>query len=202
MRDNPFLMPWKIGNELGRLLVYPAARALFFYNRIPWGRGWRLYGLPVIQKHRRSRMEFGANLQLRSTLGSNPLGVTHAVILSTRGAYAVLAVGDDFAMSGGAISAAEKIEIGNRVAVGANSVIVDTDFHPLSLEQRVTHNNAGETAPVRIEDDVFIGMGCLVLKGVTIGNGSVIGAGSVVTRNIPPGVIAAGNPARVLREVG
>ena len=54
---------------------------------------------------------------------------------------------------------------------------------------------------LEVEDDVFIGMNCLILKGVTIGKGSVIGAGSVVVKNIPSGVIAAGNPARVIREM-
>jgi acetyltransferase-like isoleucine patch superfamily enzyme len=53
---------------------------------------------------------------------------------------------------------------------------------------------------VRIEDDVFIGMRCLILKGVTLGAGCVIGAGSVVTKSIPPGAVAAGNPARVIRQ--
>jgi len=56
-------------------------------------------------------------------------------------------------------------------------------------------------APVVIEDEVFIGTSCLILKGVTIGRRSVIGAGSVVSKCIPAGVIAAGNPAKVVREL-
>ena len=60
---------------------------------------------------------------------------------------------------------------------------------------------AGRHAPVVIEQDVFIGMNSLILKNVRIGNGSVIGAGSVVVSDIPPGVIAAGNPAQVIRSI-
>ncbi|MEM5776015.1 MAG: DapH/DapD/GlmU-related protein, partial [Anaerolineaceae bacterium] len=68
-------------------------------------------------------------------------------------------------------------------------------------ERRLTHPNDGRTAPVVIEDMVFIGTNSLVLKGAHIGRGSVIGAGSVVTGEIPAGVIAAGNPARVIRAL-
>jgi acetyltransferase-like isoleucine patch superfamily enzyme len=112
-----------------------------------------------------------------------------------------LEIGDNFAMTGGTICAAEKIVIGNNVAVGANCMIVDTDFHPLDAEGRRQHPQEANTVPIHIEDHVFIGMNCLILKGVTIGCGSVIGAGSVVTRDIPAHVIAAGNPARVIREL-
>lgn len=168
---------------------------------IPWGTGWRLYGLPIIQKHRQSRMVFGSRLQLRSTLRSNPLGPTHPVFLSTRNSNSVLEIGDDFAMSGGTLCAMDRIVIGNNVTIGANSVVVDTNFHPLQQEERLANLSSDDNAPVYIEDHVFIGMNCLVLKGVTIGNGSVIGAGSVVTRSIPPGMIAAGNPARIIHEV-
>jgi acetyltransferase-like isoleucine patch superfamily enzyme len=52
-----------------------------------------------------------------------------------------------------------------------------------------------------IEDDVFVGMQSIILKGVTIGSGSVVGAGSVVTRNVPPGVVVAGNPAQVIKKL-
>ena len=104
-------------------------------------------------------------------------------------------------MTGGGIIAAHHIRIGNNVAVGANTIICDTDFHPLRPSDRMLDPNEGATAPIVIEDNVFIGMQSLILKGVTVGTGSVIGAGSVVTRDVPPGVIAAGNPARVIREL-
>ena len=104
-------------------------------------------------------------------------------------------------MTGGTICAEESITIGDDVWVGGNCTITDTDFHPLHLEDRLARPLDGATAPVMIEDGAFIGMQSLILKGVTIGARSVIGAGSVVTRNIPPGVIAAGNPARVIRPL-
>ncbi len=104
-------------------------------------------------------------------------------------------------MTGGVLCAAQSVIIGDRVIVGANTTIVDTDFHPLQPSNRQVEPNAGFSAPVVIDDDIFIGMNCLVLKGVHIGKGSVIGAGSVVTGDIPSGVIAAGNPARVIRRL-
>lgn len=91
--------------------------------------------------------------------------------------------------------------IEDNVTVGANTIITDTDFHPLDPAQRQANPSAGESAPVWIEEDVFIGMNCLILKGVTLGRGCVIGAGSVVTHDIPAGTVAAGNPVRVLRNL-
>jgi acetyltransferase-like isoleucine patch superfamily enzyme len=201
MINRAFDTPWKVWNELGRFAVYPWVRMLFALNHIPWGRGWRFYGVPILQKHRQSSMCFGPGLSLRSTLSSNPLGPNHAVFLCTWQKESCLEIGENFAMTGGSLCAVESITIGSRVAVGANCTIVDTDFHPLDPARRLTNPNEGRTSPVVIEDNVFIGMNCLVLKGVTIGQGSVIGAGSVVTRSIPAGVIAAGNPAKVLREL-
>ena len=194
--------PWKLRNNLLRLLVHPWARILFLANGISWGRGWRFYGIPILQKHRHSLMRFGDRLQLRSTTRSNPLGANHPVILCTWQAGAVLRVGDDFAMTGGSLIAAEKIVIGNNVNVGANTVIMDTDFHPLDADARRLDSAPAQTAPIVIEDDVFIGMNCLILKGVTLGQASVIGAGSVVTKDVPPHAIAAGNPARQIGNVG
>lgn len=196
-----FDAPWKLSNLFLRWLAYPANRFLFAANGIQWGKGWRLYGMPIIQKHRRSAMRFGPGFSLRSSVRSNPLGPNHPVVLCTWQAGAVLEIGADFGMTGGSIVAAERIVIGERVVIGANTTITDTDFHPPAPRVRQLRPQGSETAPVIIEDDVFIGMYCLILKGVTLGHGCVIGAGSVVTRSVPAGVIAAGNPARVIREI-
>lgn len=187
-----------MGNEINRLLIYPLARLRFMAYGIPWGRGWRLYGLPLVLKHRGSVMRFGDGFSLRSRLASNPLGPAHACILCTWQAGAVLEIGDHFGMTGGTICAAESVSIGRHVIVGANSTVIDTDFHPLDAELRRVRPQDAQTAAVVIEDDVFIGMDCLILKGVRLGRGCVVGAGSVVTKDVPAGAIAAGNPARVI----
>ena len=192
-------MPWKAGNEIRRLLILPfAALAL---RGCKLGAGWRCYGLPVIQRHRGSQIRIGRRMNLRSSLRSNPLAPNHPVIISTRRPGARLQIGADFGMTGGSLVCDERITIGDRVWVGANSVIADTDFHPLDPAARAAQPLAAQTAPVTIEDDVFIGMNALILKGVTIGAGAVIGAGSVVSRDVPARAIAAGNPARVIGEL-
>ena len=191
--------PWKARLEIERLLMMPLAALRFRLSGIDIASGWKCYGLPIIQKHRKSIMQVGANASFRSSVYSNPLGVNRPCILSTRRAGAELRIGDNFGMTGGSIVCEERIIIGHRVWMGANTIISDTDFHPLNPQERQANPLAGATAPITIEDDVFIGMQVLILKGVTIGEGSVIGAGSVVTRDIPAGVIAAGNPAKVIK---
>jgi hypothetical protein len=191
--------PWKGWNELWRWLAYPRIRLLFGLNGILWQAGWRIYGLPIIQKHHRSQMRFGPGLQLRSSLRSNPVGPNHPVILSTRAAEATLVAGANLAMTGGAIIAVRRIEIGDNVIIGANSTLVDTDFHPADPGRRRLWPNDGAAEQVIVENDAFIGMNCLILKGVRLGRGCVIGAGSVVTGDVPPYTVAAGNPARPVK---
>jgi acetyltransferase-like isoleucine patch superfamily enzyme len=96
-------------------------------------------------------------------------------------------------------SEGEGIRIGKDCLFGAEVQIFDSDFHQLDPSRRV--GGIPQTAAVEIGDNVFAGMGVKILKGVTIGSDAVIGAGAVVTKSIPAGVIAAGNPARVIREL-
>jgi acetyltransferase-like isoleucine patch superfamily enzyme len=109
-------------------------------------------------------------------------------------------IGDDVGMSGCSITAENQIKIGNRVLVGAGALIIDSDAHPLSPEDRATRQSA-RTAPIEIQDDVFIGARAIILKGVRIGYGAVVGAGAVVAKNVPARAIVAGNPARVVGTV-
>jgi acetyltransferase-like isoleucine patch superfamily enzyme len=193
--------PWKLTNRLSSLFLHPYIRLLFKFYGIPWGPGWHFYGIPIIQKHKHSLMKFGTGLSLRSSVSSNPLGPNHPAILCTWQSRTILKIGNNFAMTGGSICAAEKITIGDNVVVGANCTIVDTDFHPVSAELRRSQPQVADTAPVCIGDDIFIGMNSLILKGVTVGSGSVIGAGSVVTHDVPSHVVVGGNPARILKEL-
>ncbi len=91
-----------------------------------------------------------------------------------------------------------KVTIGSNVFIAPNCAIY-TAGHPLDVQRR----NAGleYARPVTIEDSVWIGGGVTILPGVTIGSGTTIGAGSVVTKSIPAGVLAVGNPCRVIREL-
>ena len=91
-----------------------------------------------------------------------------------------------------------RVDIGNNVFFAPN-VSVYTAGHPVHPAARGTMYEYG--IPVKIGNDVWVGGNSVILPGVTIGDGTVIGAGSVVTKDIPSGVIAAGNPCRVIRKI-
>lgn len=109
------------------------------------------------------------------------------------------------------LGAIQNITVGNNVIISSQVHILDNNNHPTSPEQRLQMTKSAdffgelwswtqsEHAPINIHDNVWIGERCTILKGVTIGQGSIIGANSVVTHNIPNYVIAAGNPAKVVK---
>lgn len=110
-----------------------------------------------------------------------------------------ISVGDNFFLNvNGKLMDSGKITIGNNVFIAPNVCII-TEEHAMDIEQR----NAGleYTHPVTIGDDVWICAGALILPGVQIGSGSVIGAGSVVTKDIPANCLAVGNPCKVIRSL-
>jgi len=193
--------PWKAVNEVARIAWLPWIRWYFALHGVAWGRGWRIYGAPILQRHRGSRISIGDDFENRNGRRASPLGVWHPTILTTWSAEAAIEIGRGFGITGGVICAAARVHIGDHVTVGANCTILDTDFHPLEVGRRRLDPPSGAAAEVTIEDDVFLGTQALILKGTHIGRGAVIGAGSVVAGEIPPGVVAAGNPARVLREI-
>lgn len=120
-------------------------------------------------------------------------------------------IGDRVGISSACFWAKERITIGNDVNIGGDCIIIDNDAHPINYIQRrnVYKEEVGlseyykkiRTAPIVIDDDVWVGARCLILKGVHIGARSVIAAGSIVTTDIPSDVIAGGNPCKIIRNL-
>jgi len=189
-------------------------RILTVYRQavIPWwlrhrgvtlGRDVRCQGMPIVSLAPDSRIVVGHRVVMCSDAEETALGVERPVILRTLRPGASIVIGDDVGMSGTVICAATSVEIGSECLIGADVQIVDTDFHPLSPIGRRYSGDPDriKTARVRVGRNVFLGAGVRVLKGVTIGDDAVIGAGSVVVKDIPAACIAAGNPARVIRAL-
>jgi len=166
--------------------------------QIEYGTNLQLVGLPRLQLVQNSELRIGDQCIFRSKPESNPIGLDQPVTFCTLLATAKILIGDRVGISGGTLCARQLIEIGSGTLIGANTYIFDHDFHAIDPIARATDDYSSvRSAPVRIGSNVFIGTRSIILKGVTIGDNSVIGAGSVVTQSIPCNVVAAGNPCTV-----
>jgi maltose O-acetyltransferase len=146
----------------------------------------------------RGKIQFGNNFQN----GVNAAHYTYSTYNYILSMYEDSEVnfGNNVVMANGStIQAVSKVNIGDDVMIGINCMIVDTDGHDLHPDKRMTGDV--KSAPITIENNVVIYYNSVVFKGVTIGENSVIGACSVVTKDIPPNVFAAGSPAKVIRNL-
>jgi maltose O-acetyltransferase len=138
----------------------------------------------------------------RNTFGYRlgPYLGTGGILLQARHPDATITIGDANAFSNNvAIVANEQVLVRDGCQIGDQVVIYDCDFHEISPKSRV--DSPGPARPVVIGNNVWLGSRAMVLKGVTIGDNSVIGAMSVVTKSVPANCIAAGNPAKVIRAI-
>jgi carbonic anhydrase/acetyltransferase-like protein (isoleucine patch superfamily) len=178
------------------------ARPLLRSKGVLLGVGVIFDGLPIVTGCAHGVISIGDRVVLAGCSAATALGVRSPVILRLMAPGARLTIGADTGLSGTAICAAISVQIGERVLIGADVMIFDTDFHNTQLEKR--HLNPDWmriSKPIIIGNDVFVGARSIVMKGVSIGDGAVIGAGSVVTCDIPPFSVAAGSPARVLSDL-
>lgn len=163
------------------------------------GAGCAFSGFPVVSKAPGSTIRLGRETRILSRNFATALGVAHPLVLRTLNSGATICIGAKVGISGGSICAAQEVSIGEGSLLGAEVMIMDTDFHPISPSGRNSSNTESPTPrAIRIGKNVFLGARSIILKGVEIGDHSVIGAGSVVTRSVPAGVVAAGNPCRVI----
>lgn len=168
---------------------------------IKYGRNCIVHGHVGLKLSSNSAISIGDDFYMSSGNHMNPLARNlEAHICVNKGAK--LIIGNHVGMSSPVLRAHKSIVIGNNVKFGANVTIMDSDAHSMNYLHRreLSVDMAYKAdAEVVIEDDVFIGMNTIILKGVTIGARSVIGAGSVVVKSIPSDCIAAGNPAKVIK---
>lgn len=150
-------------------------------------------GIPEVYGH--LEINVGANVTMHgtSTLASARIFKNPRLTIGDRshcGAHFTAVVGAD-------------VTIGSDVLIANRVHIFAYDSHPLDMEARALHlpADASTSRPVVIEDKAWIGCGSFILKGVTVGRGAIVAAGSVVTKDVPPQTVVAGNPARVVRDL-
>lgn len=157
-------------------------------------------GLPIIKLGENSTLIIDENLKLNNNTKYNMVGIYKKCSIAVKN-NAILKIGKNCGFSGVSIFCSNKITIGNNVTCGGNVSIWDTDFHPINFKaRRLNTIEEIRNKPVEIGNDVFIGANSLILKGVVIGDRSVIAAGSVVTKSIPSSEIWGGNPAVFLKK--
>lgn len=180
----------------------------FFLNNIKYGKNFRVFNHLYLKIHVGALVQIGNNCTIMSGAGLNPLSRNIKTCIYV-GKKATLKLGNDVGISSSTLWVKESVSIGNSVAIGADCIIMDTDAHNLDWKIRCSEetNEYGESvvtaasAPIVIEDNVLVGARCIILKGVTIGARSIIGSGSIVTKDIPSDCIAAGNPCKVIKSI-
>lgn len=170
----------------------------------------RIIGRPVIiqqgwllkfyNKKQSGDLIIGQHFTCNNKLASNSIGLIQPCIFNILTCGSKILIGNNVGISGTTINATSSIIIGNNVLIGSGCIITDTDSHPLHYDNRNAGcNELTQKAPIVIEDNCFIGARSIILKGVTIGEGSVVGAGSVVVKDVPSHCVVCGNPAKVVK---
>jgi len=174
---------------------------LFFINGVQV-KSFSCFGIPYIHISLNASCVIGENFKMNSGAKYSDSGVNGKCRIEARDT-AILTIGNNVGMSDVTITCHERITIGNNVLLGVGAQIRDTDNHSLNPEDRINGLDwkNKKSSPIIISDNVFIGAYSFILKGVTVGNNSIIGACSVVTKNIPNNEIWAGNPARFIKPI-
>lgn len=143
-------------------------------------------------------LQIGDNFICRSGFKGHILGGEYSSFNIDSGG--VMKIGDNSGISATNINCKKSVQIGSHVLIGAGCLITDSNHHSLDWKERCLNgDNDIKSAPVTICDYVFIGARSIILKGVTIGENSIIAAGSVVVNDIPANCMAGGNPCKVIK---
>lgn len=194
------------------LYLFFYVRFSIFYKRIKfrlwnidYGKGLKVIGPMRLRTTRDSNITIGDNFTAISGIKST-IDTGHKCFLSAVGGGKII-VHNNVGMTSTSIYCQDKVEIGNNVLIGADTIIMDTNFHSMDYSIRGTdkedyrHKGTINTAPVIIGNHVFIGTRSIINKGVSIGEGAIIAAGSVVVKDIPSWEVWGGNPAKFIKRI-
>lgn len=198
--------------------ILPKLRTLFYkyWNRfyfwscgVKYGKRMRAFNKIYVLGS--GKVSIGDDFDFSSGDSINPICRNIRGTIYTATPDSEIIIGNRVGMSSACLWAKEQIIIGNDVKIGGNCLIMDNDAHPHNFNQRRNSYkedvdkkeffNIIQSAPVVIEDDVWIGAHCIILKSVHIGARSIIAAGSVVVKDIPSDCIAGGNPCKLIRHL-
>lgn len=188
----------KIGNITSSIIT----KILFYIHNINIDGGFKSNGIPKLSIHSTGEFKIGINFKMNNTIMNNPIGRSEKCMFIVR-ENALLSIGNNVGMSGATIVCQKEIIIKDDVKIGGNVCIYDTDFHSLHAKNRKSLLNDKKYTKRRtiiIRNNVFIGAHSTILKGVVIGDNSIVGACSVVTKSIPANEIWAGNPAKFIKK--
>lgn len=158
-------------------------------------------GMPCVDIARGASIRIDRGVMINSSNAGYHVNMHSAVKLMADRPGARIHIGEETRIHGSCIHAYRAITIGKRCLIAANCHIIDCNGHELSfddVDRRIHTTSDGR--PVVIEDAVWIGANSIILPGVRIGRGSVVAAGSVVARDVPPMTVVAGNPAKVVKR--
>lgn len=177
-------------------------KLLMKVTKVNFGKNLLLKGIPIIFNKSGAKLDIGDNVTIKSSFLSNLVGLYQRTIIVTRTPEAKIIIGNNVGISGATIYARNSIIIGENTHIGGNVKILDNDFHPLEIEARNADiKEKIGTRPINIGENCFIGCNALILKGTTLGDGCVVGAGAVVSGKFEDNCVIAGNPARVIKKL-
>jgi len=175
---------------------------IFFVNGVEFS-SFKNVGIPKIYVANSAKFVIDKGFTSNNREYANPIGRFNKCSFFV-GKNAYLKIGENFGISSSSIFCSNNIKIGNNVKIGGNVVIYDTDFHsldPVLRKNKNTDKSNVVSKPIKISNSVFIGAHSTILKGVNIGENSIIGAASVVSKDIPANEIWAGNPIKFIKKI-